>query len=59
LNAVDMQGNSLQVTSYLLPMEKVTGCNSEYARMLALAANKIGLPGDYIDEIETWNVGSA
>ena len=54
LVAIDMQGKSLEVISYILPMEKVSGSNSEYAKSLALAAKKIGLPDDYIDEIETW-----
>jgi len=54
LVATGMQGKSLEVTSYILPMEEVTGSNSEYAGLLALAARKVGLPDDYIDEIETW-----
>ncbi|MGD2173338.1 MAG: gamma-glutamylcyclotransferase [Gammaproteobacteria bacterium] len=54
LAAVDMQGNSREVFSYILPMEKVSGSNGEYARLLALAAKKVGLPDDYIAEIETW-----
>ena len=52
--AIDMQGNSREVTSYILPTEKVSGSNSEYARLLAVAARKVGLPDAYIDEIETW-----
>lgn len=59
LVAVDMRGHSLQVTSYILPMEKVSGSNRDYARLLALAARKVGLPDDYIDEIETWSNRSA
>ena len=54
LVAIDMQGNSLEVISYILPMKMVSGSNSEYARLLALTARKIGLPDDYINEIETW-----
>jgi len=54
LLAIDMQGRSLEVISYILPMEKLSGSNDEYARSLALAASKIGLPDDYIDEIEAW-----
>ncbi|HKJ52969.1 MAG TPA: hypothetical protein VKB27_15810 [Gammaproteobacteria bacterium] len=54
LLAVDIQGNSVAVTAFILPMEKVSGSNSEYARRLALTARKIGLPADYVDEIETW-----
>ncbi len=54
LVAIDMRGKSLEVTSYILPMKLVSGSNSEYARLLALSARKIGLPDDYITEIETW-----
>lgn len=59
LIAIDMQGNSLEVISYILPMKMVSGRNSEYARLLALTAKKIGLPDDYINEIETWIHASA
>jgi len=59
LVAIDAEGNSREVTSYLLPMERVSGSNPEYARLLADAAKKVGLPDDYIDEIETWIHGSA
>ena len=59
LLAFDMQGNPREVISYILPMEKLSGRNREYARLLALAAQKVGLPDDYIDEIETWSKGSA
>jgi hypothetical protein len=54
LVAIDMQGNSLDVVSYILPMKNLSGSNSEYARSLALTAKKIGLPVEYINEIETW-----
>ena len=54
LVAIDMQGNSLEVTSYILPMKKVSGSNSEYARLLALTAKKVELPDGYIKEIKTW-----
>ena len=43
LVAMDTQGNSLQVITYILPMEKVSGRNLEYARLLALVAKKVGL----------------
>jgi hypothetical protein len=35
-------------------MKNLSGSNSEYARSLALTAKKIGLPVEYINEIETW-----
>lgn len=52
--ATDMQGKSIEAISYILAMEKVSGSNAEYAISLASAARKIGLPDDYIKEIETW-----
>lgn len=54
LTAIDMQGTSQNVISYILPMERISGRNSEYAKSLALAARKIGLPDDYVEEIESW-----
>ena len=54
LVAFDMQGQSVEVISYILPMKMVSGSNSEYARSLAIIAQKIGLPDYYINEIETW-----
>jgi hypothetical protein len=54
LEAIDMDGTSLNVVSYILPIEKVSGSNSEYAKSLAVTARKLGLPGAYINEIETW-----
>lgn len=59
LVAIDSQRNSLQVITYLLPMAKLSGRNREYARLLAITARKVGLPDDYIEEIEKWNTGSA
>jgi len=54
LTAIDRQGTSRNVISYILPMERISGSNSEYAKSLALAARKIGLPDDYVNEIESW-----
>ena len=54
LVAIDIDGKSLDIISYILPTGGVSGSNSEYAKSLALAARKIGLPDDYINEIETW-----
>ena len=47
-------GEPLEAISYILPMERVSGCNSEYAIKLAGIAKKLDLPDYYIDEIETW-----
>ena len=50
----DMKGKSIEAISYILPMEKVSGSNREYANSLAILAKRIGLPEDYIKEIEAW-----
>ena len=50
----DMQGESMPAITYILPMNKVSGSNAGYASSLTIAARKIGLPEDYIKEIETW-----
>lgn len=47
-------GESLEAVTYILPVEKITGCNSEYASKLAGIAKKLDLPDDYIDEVEAW-----
>lgn len=39
---------------YILPPAKSRGGNHEYAQALAATAKRIGLPADYIDEIESW-----
>ena len=54
LVATDLQGRSIAAVSYILPMDKLSGSNEEYAISLAIAARKIGLPEEYIGEIETW-----
>ncbi|MCG8604854.1 hypothetical protein MJD09_07645 [bacterium] len=53
LVATDLQGKSIAAVSYILPMDKLSGSNEEYAISLAIAARKIGLPEKYIGEIET------
>jgi hypothetical protein len=54
ITAIDDEGHSLDVISYILPMENVSGSNSKYAKALSLAARKIGLPIEYVAEIEKW-----
>lgn len=49
-----MDGETIEAISFLLPMEKIAGSNSEYAITLAGIAKKLNLPDDYINEIETW-----
>lgn len=50
----DMNGNSYKVTCYNLPITKLTGSNIEYAKLLSVAAQKMGLPKSYIEEILLW-----
>jgi len=49
-----MTGETIEAVSYILPMENITGSNSEYAITLAGIAKKLDLPEDYIREIEAW-----
>ncbi len=55
LYVFDRQENAQEAVSYILPMQRVSGKNSDYARSLALVAKKVGLPDDYVDEIATWS----
>jgi hypothetical protein len=49
-----MDGDSLAVISYILPIEKISGSNSEYATKLTDIAKKLNLPDFYVKEIEGW-----
>lgn len=49
-----MTGETIEAVSYILPMENITGSNSEYAITLAGIAKKLDLPEGYIREIEAW-----
>ena len=54
VQASTIAGEPLEAISYILPMEKLSGSNSEYASKLAGVAKKLDLPDDYIEEIKTW-----
>ena len=54
LAATDMEGNHIEAISYILPMERLSGQNPEYARALSLVASKVGLPNTYLRTIEAW-----
>lgn len=54
VQANTMVGEPLEAISYILPMEKISGSNSEYAIKLASIAKKLNLPDFYINEIEAW-----
>ncbi len=51
---IETNGKTTEVESYILPMDKTSGRNSQYAQSLAAVAKKLKLPDDYIKEIETW-----
>jgi hypothetical protein len=54
VTAIDTNGSTIAAVSYILPISKLYGQNREYAKSLAVVARKIGLPAQYIDEIEKW-----
>ena len=54
LAVIDMDGNDIEATSYILPMKRLSGRNPEYARALSLVASKVGLPNTYLKTIEAW-----
>ena len=56
LVAITSNNESVPVISYNLPIAKLTGQNKEYAKSLSLVAKKVGLPSEYIKDIEKWTV---
>lgn len=54
LTAADLEGNQMEVISYILPMNQVSGRNPDYARALLSVAEKLGLPDSHLREIEKW-----
>lgn len=54
ITATDLEGNKLLAICYILPIESLSGQNRSYAKSLATIATKIGLPEEYLGEIETW-----
>ena len=54
LTTIDANGVTQDAISYLLPIEKLSGQNFAYAKSLASVASKLGLPEEYIGEIQTW-----
>ena len=47
-------GETLDAITYILPTDKLSGSNSDYAAKLAQVAENLGLPDTYIREIESW-----
>ena len=46
-----MDGAQVEATCYMLPGDKVTGTNKDYAMRLLSVARHLGLPESYLDEI--------
>ena len=46
------QNESLKVTVYNLPVNKLTGKNKHYAQQLAKVASELGLPKENVEEIK-------
>lgn len=47
---------NILASAYILPVEKLSGQNREYAGALAVLAKNVGLPSEYIEEIENWAI---
>ena len=54
IEVTDKDGNTFKVQCYNLPISKLTGSNKEYAKALSVAAQKMGLPKSYVEQILTW-----
>lgn len=58
VSATDANGAMLAATAYILPDSNLSGQNREYAKSLAAVAKKVGLPEEYIREVESWIIKS-
>ncbi len=54
ITAITEKNESINAISYNLPLEKLSGQNKQYAESLAIVAKKVGLPPEYISEIQHW-----
>ena len=54
IEVTDKDGNTYKVQCYNLPISKLTDSNREYAKSLSVAAQKMGLPKSYVEQILTW-----
>jgi len=54
ITAITENKELVNVISYNLPLEKLSGQNKQYAESLAIVAKKVGLPSEYISEIQHW-----
>ncbi len=55
LTAITSEGMAIEVLSYNLPLEMLSGKNKRYAKSLAEVAQRIGLPPTYVGEIRDWS----
>ena len=46
-----MDGTQVEATCYILPGDKVTGTNKDYANSLLDVASKLGFPDSFLDHI--------
>ena len=56
LTVTTSNNKNILASTYILPVEKLTGQNREYACSLAILAKNVGLPSEYIEEIEKWAI---
>ncbi len=54
INVTTFKNESLKVVVYNMPLAKLTGQNRQYAQLLAKIAGEVGLPKEYIQEIEVF-----
>lgn len=54
VTAFGMDGGRTDAVSYILPMDKLSGRNPEYARALLSVAEKLGLPDEHLNVIGSW-----
>lgn len=54
VDVVDRDGQVSKAHVYNLPGEELAGRNRDYALKLVATASRLGLPPEYLDEIETW-----
>lgn len=54
IEVTEENGNTYRVLCYNLPLSKLSGSNKAYAKLLSVAAKKMGLPKTYISQILSW-----
>lgn len=54
VTAFGMDGERFEAVSYILPMERLSGRNPEYARALLSVAEKLGIPEEHLEVIGSW-----